>query len=161
MVSRDNQSSGVKMTDLTRRVLNIGFTVTTDATMAVATMCREVPVASAVLEAFLAIQHAMDKATNNKVALESLWNRCRYLTAFAVETSRGCPTGFNLKPLEDCLRDTAKDVTRLGKRALTIKILRATKDESNIKKMNTRLDRLVVDTGLSGTMEILAVSILL
>ena len=86
---------------------------------------------------------------------------CRYLTASVLETCGGRSKALNLKPLEDCLLDAAKVVEKCGGRKRVMKYVKATKDKGEIDNINTRLDRLVNDMGLSGTMEILTVSFVL
>ena len=97
----------------------------------------------------------------NNDELKALRDRCRYLTASVVETCGGRPTALDLKPLEGCLLDAANVVEKCGGRRRVMKYVRATKDKGEIDNINTRLDRLVNDMGLSSTMEILRVSFVL
>ena len=160
MVSRVNPRFGDEVMDTTRQVLKIGSSAI-DVAMLVAEVGREVPIASAVLQAFLAVHDTVEKVNANNDELKALRDRCRYLTASVVETCGRCSTGLNLKPLEDCLLDAAKVVEKCGGRNRVMKVVKATKDMGKVDNINTRLDRLVNDMGLSGTMEILRVSILL
>ena len=160
MVSRVNPRFGDKVMDTTGQVLNIG-SAAIDVTMLVAEVGREVPIASAVLQAFRAVHDTVEKVNYNKNELEALRDRCKYLTTSALTTCGGRSTGLNLKPLEDCLLDAAKVVEKCGGRKRAMKVARATKDKGEIDNFNTRLDRLVIDMGLSGIMEILRVSLVL
>ena len=160
MVSRVNPRFGDEVMDATRQVLNIG-SAAIDVAMLVAEVGREVPIASVVLQAFLAVHDTVEKVNSNKDELEALRDRCGYLTASVVETCGGRSTGLNLKPLEDCLLDAAKVAEKCGGRKRAMKVVRAKKDKGEIDNINTRLHRLVNDMDLSGTMEILRVSIML
>ena len=144
MVSRVNPRFGDEVMDATRQVLKTGSAAI-----------------DVVLQAFLAVHDTVEKVNSNKDELEALRDRCRYLTASVVETCGGRSTGLNLKPLEDCLLDAAKVVKKCGGRKRAMKVVRAKKDKGEIDNINTRLDRLVNDMDLSGTMEILRVSIML
>ena len=160
MVSRVNPRFGDDVMDATRKILKIGSTAI-DVVMLVAQVGKEVPIASAVLQAFLVVHDTVEKVNANKDELEALRDRCRYLTASVVETCGGRSTGLNLKPLENCLLDTSKVVEKCGGRKRVMKVVKATKDKGEIDNINTRLDRLVNDMGLSGTMEILRVRAML
>ena len=160
MASRVNPRFGDEVMDTTRQVLKIGFSAI-DVAMLVAEVGREVPTASTVLQAFLAVYDTVEKVNANKYELEALRDRCRYLTTSVLETCGGRPTALDVKPLEDCLLDAAKVVEKCGGRKWAMKVVKATKDKGEIDNINTRLDRLVNDMGLSGTMEILRVSLVL
>ena len=160
MVSRVNPRFGDEVMDTTGQVLKIGSSVI-DVAMLVAEVGREVPIASAVLQAFLAVHDKVEKVNANNDELKALRDRCRYLTASVVETCGGRPTALDLKPLEGCLLDAANVVEKCGGRRRVMKYVRATKDKGEIDNINTRLDRLVNDMGLSSTMEILRVSFVL
>ena len=160
MASRVNPRFGDEVMDTTRQILKIGSSAI-DVAMLVAEVGREVPTASAVLRAFLAVHDTVEKVNANKDELEALRDRCRYLTTSVLETCGGRPTARDLKPLEDCLLDAAKVVEKCGGRKWAIKVMKATKGKGEIGNINTRLDRLVNDMGLSGTMEILRVSLVL
>ena len=141
----------------TRQFLDIG-SATFDVAMQVAEVGREVPIASAVLQAFLAVHDTVEQVKANEDELKALRDRFRYLTASVVETCGRGQTGLNLELLEDCLLDTAKVVKKCGGRNRMMTWVYAKKDKSDFDSINKRLDRLVNDMGLSGTMKILGVA---
>ncbi|CAN0446052.1 unnamed protein product, partial [Ascophyllum nodosum] len=109
--------------DTTRQVLKIGSSAI-DMAMLVAEVGWEVPIASAVLQAFLAVHDTVEKVNANNDELKALRNRCRYLTASVLETCGGRPTALDLKPLEGCLLDAAKVVEKCGGRKRVMKYVR-------------------------------------
>ena len=135
--------------DATKQILNIG-SAAIDVAVLVAEVGKEVPIASAVLQAFIAVHSIIETVRTNKEELADLRDRCSYLTACVIEKCRRPSTVMNLKPLEDCLGETAKVVKRCGERNRVTRILKAGNDRCDIEKMNVRMDRLVIDMGLSG-----------
>ena len=121
----------------------------------VAEVGREVPNASAVLDAFLTVHNMVGMVHANKRDLEALGNRCSYLVACAIEKCRQRADGINLAPLECCFRDTAEVMNRCGGRGCVAKALKAVSDKGEIEAMNLRMDRLLYEMGLSGTKAIL------
>ena len=71
MVSRVNPRFGDEVMDITGQVLNIGSSVI-DVAMLVAEVGREVPIASAVLQAFLAVHDTTEKVNANNDELKAL-----------------------------------------------------------------------------------------
>lgn len=127
--------------DATKQILNIGLTAI-DVAVLVAVVGREVPIASAVLEAFIAVHNMVEMVRTNKEDLVALRDRCSYLTACVIEKCRRPSTALNLKPLEECLHETTKVIKRCGGRNRVIRVLKASSDRCEIEKMNTRMDRL-------------------
>ena len=138
MTTRGSIASGDEMMDVTKLILNTGSTAI-DVAALVSEVGREMPMASAVLTAFLAVQNNFETVRANKENLEGLRERCSYLTASVVQKCRGSSIGLNLTPLEDCLRDVAEVVKRCGGRNNMMKVLKAASDKGEIENLNKRL----------------------
>ena len=122
----------------------------------VAEVGREVPNASPVLDTFLAVHNMVGMVRAKNKDLEALGYRCSYLIACAIENCRQPTDGINLTPLECCFRDDAVEVmNRCGGRRCVAKALKGVSDKGEVEEMNLRMDRLLYEMGLSGTMAIL------
>ena len=107
----------------------------------VAEVGREVPNASPVLDAFLAVHNVVGMVRAKNKDLEALGYRCSYyLIACAIENCRQPTDGINLTPLECCFRDAVEVINRCGGRRCVAKALRAVSDKGEVEEMNSRMD---------------------
>ena len=150
MATRGNPHFGDEIMDATRQILKIG-SAAIDMTMLIAEVGREVPIASAVLQAFIAIHDKVETVRANKEDLKALRDRCRYLTACVVEKCRRRPMAIDVTPLEDILRETADVIKRCGGRKGMMRVLKATRDKNEIQSLHIRLNQLGIDMGLAAT----------
>ena len=150
MDARGNRPFGDEVMDTTRQILDIG-SAAIDVAMLTAEVGREVPIASAVLQAFIAIHDKVEMVRANKEDLKALRDRCRYLTACVVEECRRRPIALDVTPLDDILRETADVIKRCGGRKGMMRMLRATRDKNEIQNLNIRLNQVGIDMGLAAT----------
>lgn len=154
MATRGNPNFGDEAMDATRQILNTG-SAAIDMAMLIADLGREVPIASTVLQAFLAIHDMVETIRANKEDLKDLRDRCGYLTVRVVDECRRHRMAINVNRLEDILRDTADVIERCGGRKWIMRIRKATSDKNEIQSLNTRLNQLGIDMGLAATFETL------
>ena len=153
MATTSSIMSGDEVVEVMRRTLNAG-SIATEIAVLVADVGREIPIASAAINALQVVQNKFETARNNKTVLGDLRKRCFYLTKTVVKICRGSPTDLNFEPLEDCLRDAAEVIERCGGRNRFKSVLYANRDRDDFTNVHNKINTLVYDMGLSTSVNI-------
>lgn len=133
-----------------RLALRIGSNAA-DAISFVADLGEELPLLSPVLKTLKAIREKVKTVNSNREELETLEDRCTYITACVIVKCRqNSSSGMNVTPLEDCVEATLKFVERCSRRGRVSRVLKASSDRDEIAGLNAVVDRLTGDLGLAG-----------
>lgn len=110
----------------------------------------ELPLLQPALGTLAIIREKVETVQSIPEECAALGERCTYLTACVIVKCRRVSAGFDVAPLDDCLREVAKFVERCGRRGRVSRVLKASHDKAEIARFNASLDRLAGDLGLAG-----------
>lgn len=133
-----------------RLALKIRSTIA-DAVSCAVDLGEELPVVKPVFKTLKAIRATVETVKNNREELTALEERCTYMTAcFVVKCRLNESSEVDVAPLKDCVEAAKKFAERCSRRGKVSRVLKASKDKSEIAGLNSRVDRLTADLGLAG-----------
>lgn len=128
---------------------------TADAISFTAELGEELPFLDTVLKSLRIIRKTTETMNSYREELRALRERCTYVTACVIVKCRRTPaSGVDPTLLEDCV-DSVEAVgffaERCNRRSKLARVVTASRDKSEIARLNARIDSLTVVLGLAST----------
>ena len=126
-----------------------------DAGLVVADVGQEVPLLKPVLKTLRAVRKLIDTVRNNEQALETLCERCTYITACLIvghrRRRRRISRMLHVEPLENLVEEVERFVQRCQRRRSAFhRVLKASEVEKEIARLSSSADSLTSDVSLAG-----------
>lgn len=135
---------------------NLAARISSDAADAIsfaAELGEEIPILDTALKSLRIIREMTETMSNHREELRALQERCAYVTACVIVKCRRTPaSGVDPTLLEDCV-DCVEAVfffaERCNRRSKLARVVTASRDKSEIARLNARIDSLTVVLGLA------------